>query len=428
MENHTPISFLGISDRYSEHFYANAITPTQEIFPVVKKNILGLREIYITSIFPFPASELFLLFLLDKELLKSNEAFNGGGIEILVEGPNETNVGSIKMAGSFVGSGKLNQRFLLQAAQPAGTFLEPGEYSLFVCDDKGTKESIGSFTMTYSPAPLTAERIQAIKSDPLSAKSIHFVLGCTKCDGECKIFCSLEENKEKIVKGYLWYKDLPETFVCKCKATVIRLHFIKENLHTLLGFKANRFSNEEITERTYTIGNLREVIKSFKELIENKKTNEEELQKFIEENPILLSCFMPKLLKFKAPVTRKHKTDFVILNPQDELLLIEIEKPSTRLFKSDGSQHSELTHAINQVEDWLNAGRRNRQALIDDIDMDGLNIDTLTNVRGVVIAGRTLPEESRYMEKIRTRTNILFYTYDDLLKNLIAVTKDYQDL
>lgn len=423
------VSFLGICDRYNEVFFANVKDPQGSIFEVHKKNLLGLRDFYITSIFPFPSENLFLTFLFDKKYLQLNSDFSKDGIRIEIQQPDGKIASFITMSGSIGTGDKVNPRFLIQTVQPKGIFSEPGEYIFLITDEEGKKHNIGSFLMMYQPAlPLTAERIQAIKSDPLSAKAVHFVLKCVKCGNECKIFCSLEENKKKMQEGYTWYENLPDFFVCTCKEIKVSLKIIKESMHVLLEHKVDKFSNEEIVERAYTFGGLQQVAKSFKSMIEDQKLTEEKYQKFIEKNPIILCCLAPQLLKFKSPVSAKYKTDFVVLNPQNELLLIEIEKPSTKLFKADGSQHSELTHAIDQVENWLNEGKRNRLGLLDDISMDGLNIDTLTNIKGVVIAGRKKDSESRFLEKVRSRGNIIFYTYDDLLDNLLTITRAYEKL
>jgi Domain of unknown function (DUF4263) len=46
-------------------------------------------------------------------------------------------------------------------------------------------------------------------------------------------------------------------------------------------------------------------------------------------------------------------SDFVFREPHDDYLLVEIEAPHRTLFRRDGQQHEDLTHAVNQIDDWL---------------------------------------------------------------------------
>ena len=185
----------------------------------------------------------------------------------------------------------------------------------------------------------------------------------------------------------------------------------------MLGYKSSPFSTEEGIERNYTSAALKTVLRAFEEAIGQSKT-EEEIQKFIEQHPIVLACFSPEFLKFKAPATAKFKTDFALLNQKGELVLIEIEKTDTPLFTKTGTQHSRLTQAIGQVEDWLKEARRNKLGVVDDLGINGVKIDMVTAVKGVVVAGRSLKEYDSHIEKLHARQDITFFTYDDLLKFL----------
>lgn len=428
----SPISFLGICDRYNEVSIGIGQDLKGNKFEITRKDLIGLREIHLSNIFPLPSDEFFIVLLIDKEyLLRYFESGSKEGVSITVEGPRNKIVSTIMMSGSVIGEGEIKTKYMLQAIKLEGIYSEPGEYTLFTNDSKESKQFLGSFLMSYQPSlPLTPERIQAIKSDPLAAKHLRFIIGCKKCSDEYKIFGGIDKDKkdQSEAQGYIWYQDLPDNFNCSCGEVNQDLQYVRDNLHSLLGYKAKRFSYEESIERSYTIGALEETARLFQKLIEDATAPEEHFQKFIEENPILLSCFTPQLLKFKAPITAKYKTDFVVLNPRNELVLIEIEKPTTHLFKAKGDRHSELTHAFDQVENWLTASKRNRLGLIDDVDMKGLNIDNITNIRGAIIAGRTSPSDALYTEKLRGRADIDFYTYDDLLKSFVSIINSYKNL
>src|SRR5258708_22795188 len=85
----------------------------------------------------------------------------------------------------------------------------------------------------------------------------------------------------------------------------------------------------------------------------NADPPEESLQKFIEDHPVLLHQFPAEKLFFKPPILTRFKADFAVVTSQKELILIEIERPSTCLLKQNGEQHSDLTHAVEQINQWL---------------------------------------------------------------------------
>jgi Domain of unknown function (DUF4263) len=159
----------------------------------------------------------------------------------------------------------------------------------------------------------------------------------------------------------------------------------------------------------------------------NSDPLEESLQKFIEGNPILLHQFTPVRLSFKPAILTRFNADFAVVTPEKELVLIEIERAGTRLLKSDGGQHSELTHAIDQVHNWLGVTRDHLLAVLDD----SLHVprEMVGTVRGVVIAGRDLGNDASYLRslKARYRGDIKFLTYDDLAAALAALSQSLGD-
>ena len=112
---------------------------------------------------------------------------------------------------------------------------------------------------------------------------------------------------------------------------------------------------------------------------------EETIQKFIEQNPIILREYPAVRIIFKPPILTKHRADFGILTPQKELIPVEIEHTRTRLLRKNGGEASELSHAIDQVEDWLRTADDHRAAFLSELFIEP---DQVSMVRGVVIAGR----------------------------------------
>jgi Domain of unknown function (DUF4263) len=78
---------------------------------------------------------------------------------------------------------------------------------------------------------------------------------------------------------------------------------------------------------------------------------EEPVHQFLREHPELISPTCDKHWS-KVPFGAT-KSDFVFREPHNDYELVEIESPSRQLFRQDGQQHGDLTHAINQITDWV---------------------------------------------------------------------------
>jgi hypothetical protein len=405
----SPVYFLGLCDKFNEPIIGRVGD-----HELKRTDLIGLRFIFNSSIYPFSSENFYLTFLVDNNFVSDESLI----LTVKHSGTSEE-VGSISISVRALGQGsKFPSRFTLGAAKIPGSYSLPGNYELILRSATG-EIIIGEFDLVHTPAlPLTPERIKALKSDPMAAKYVRFDLGCNECHDSIKAWVGINGKEDgKDSEGYTWYEDLPDDFTCSCGKVKRNLKYLRENLHGMLGYKPSPFSAEEDIERNYTRTALVTVLREFEEVIKNSKT-EEEVQKFIEKHPIVLACFSPEFLKFKAPATAKFKTDFALLNQKGELVLIEIEKTNTPLFTKTGTQHSKLTQSIGQVEDWLKEARRNKLGLIDDLGIDGVKLDLVTAIKGVVIAGRSLKEYGSHIEKLHARQDIIFYTYDDLLKFL----------
>lgn len=404
----SPVYFLGLCDKFNEPIIGRVGERDLK-----RTDLIGLRSVFQSSLFPFSADNFYLVFLIDNNHVSDNKF-----VLSVRYSEKEEEVGSIIITAQALGTGNVfPSRFTLCTVRIPGTYSYPGGYELVLKTDAKEIE-VGRFSLVHTPAlPLTPERVKALKSDPMAAKSVRFTLSCNTCHNSLKTWVGLNGREEKDSEDYVWYEDLPEHFLCSCGKVKADLKYLRENLHGMLGYKPSPFSAEEDIERNYTRAALTTTAREFKEKINNSET-EEEMQKFIEDHPIVLACFSPEFLKFKAPATAKFKTDFALLNQKGELILIEIEKVNTPLFTKTGTQHSKLTHAIGQVEDWLKEARRNKLGLIDDLGLEGVKLDMVTTIKGVVIAGRTLKEYESHIEKLHTRPDIDFYTYDDLFKFL----------
>jgi len=145
---------------------------------------------------------------------------------------------------------------------------------------------------------------------------------------------------------------------------------------------------------------------------------EEPLHQYIKAHPELLS---PTHYRMWSKLSfGKRDTDFVFREPSGDYLLVELESPMRPLFRADGQQREELTHAIDQIVDWRRYIEDNLRTVQQELGLDGISV----NPACLVVIGRSssLNDESKrklvalqnWMPKLR------IITYDDLIANAKA--------
>jgi hypothetical protein len=152
------------------------------------------------------------------------------------------------------------------------------------------------------------------------------------------------------------------------------------------------------------------VIEEFEALLTGP---EEPAHEFLKAHPMLL-CPTHDAVWSKLPFG-EHVSDFVFREPQDDYLLVEIEAPYRELFRKDGQQRQELTHAINQIQDWLQYIQDNKTAVKEKLGLVGIS----TTPRTLVVIGRNagLSEENRRkLVVIQGQTpKLQILTYDEII-------------
>lgn len=415
------VIFLGICDR--ANYDAN----------VGKWNILGLGHIVFTYVFPLKLTSSFLGINATEDFIKKKnniQIINNSGEEIATLTLNGEEITVPDAENIFVK--KRGQAVMLSDADRATifislhnldiVFLEPGLYHLSLLTEAGVKK-LGSFQIALvDPLPLTTERKSAIKSDPAASKAIQIELGCKFCPTKYRVYSALEKTD---YPGCEWYEDVPDKFICECGKTTISLQYIRRNLHAFLGQKTQS-SNIFDFVPLYETSALRTTRSNFAELLE-ESPKEESLQIFIKENPILLHQFPAEMIISKPPIFSKYVADFAILTAQRELILVEIEKTTTRLMKKDGHLAAELVHAFEQVRDWLHVIDDHRDAVLDDLNIDRQDVN---KIRGVVIAGREKNYDAHKLRRLKMSSHdrLSFLTFDDLLFAMDALINKFDAL
>jgi hypothetical protein len=149
---------------------------------------------------------------------------------------------------------------------------------------------------------------------------------------------------------------------------------------------------------------------------------EEPLHQYIKAHPELLS---PTHYRMWSKLSLgKRDTDFVFREPSGDYLLVELESPLRPLFRADGQQREELTHAIDQIVDWRRYIEDNLRTVQQELGLDGIS----TNPACLIVIGRSssLNDESRrkLVALQNSMPKIRIMTYDDLIANAKAAAEN----
>jgi hypothetical protein len=286
------------------------------------------------------------------------------------------------------------------------------------------EETIGAVTFGYQKSPsLSTDYLEAIKSNPHSLKFVRTEMACQNCSGRLRAYSGTERNVELERQGYVWQHELDEYFHCSCGTTSLPLKYLKENLHSLIGLDPKLLQVPSIQnyERLYAYSEIDKIVQGFRKLIQ-QSSDEDPIHEFIRKNPVMLAAFQCRKLFNKPSILGKHQPDFVILNTRRELLLIELEKPSLKLFKKNGHPTADLNHAYEQVRDWKHEYAKYPTAVLEGLK---LKPDEVMTVKGVVIAGRSSkPEHMKRHLSLPPYNDVEFLTFDDLATSLLQISRD----
>ncbi|MDA2913193.1 DUF4263 domain-containing protein [Acidobacteriia bacterium AH_259_A11_L15] len=292
--------------------------------------------------------------------------------------------------------------------------LDPDTYDVLhiLPDDEAY---LGSLELAHAPVqPYTAEDLTALRSDPLALKFVRASYSCNQCGAGLKTYAGIEKSERLESDGWVWNLDLHEDFRCACGKLEFSPKYLRTGLHGLLRCRLmpggkDIFDSVRLYERSVLEQKCREFLK----LLDSDPV-EQECQDFLEKNPLFFSLFQAEKILVKKPVLSYYVVDFAILNQRRELLLVEIERPGLPLLRKDGGLRSEPQHALDQVRHWLQKFDDHRAAALGCF---GLTLEEVAKVKGVVIAGRTPPDDiqNRYLRSLDFG-DIDLYTFDDLDK------------
>jgi hypothetical protein len=143
---------------------------------------------------------------------------------------------------------------------------------------------------------------------------------------------------------------------------------------------------------------------------------ERDLHRLLELNPVILDAYGAEV-RSEVRLGKSYRMDLVIqYNESDRrILCVELESPTQQLFTRAGRWDAKLTHAIQQVQDWMRWWREHP----GDVPAP---FDATIPINGLIIAGRDegLDDSAkrRLLHNNHQFHDLSVVTYDDLLRRL----------
>jgi hypothetical protein len=199
---------------------------------------------------------------------------------------------------------------------------------------------------------------------------------------------------------------------------LIPLTYLKQGLHNVFRAIRSPEDRKELRfEPFYQEGAIAAITREYQNMLVEKADDEEALQRFLEDNPILWTFLSPTRIWKKPHIGTKYVADFAILNSSNILHLVEIEKPATKLVKRNGGVSAELQGALDQIRDWKIEVAKRREAILDGMELTQQDV---LAIRYMVVAGLAGNTHARGLEKIRdmkTDADVML-CFDDLASSL----------
>lgn len=153
---------------------------------------------------------------------------------------------------------------------------------------------------------------------------------------------------------------------------------------------------------------------AFCRLLSRRSTRERELHHFLLQNPEIIDCHLASI--FSEVRIGRYKADLVLQYQQldKRIVLIELERHNGQIFTKTNRLREKVTHACQQVEDW-----------IEQIRVNAPNIPTWLDrsytPEGAVVIGRSSDLSTEQRDKlfqINSNRLVKIITYDDLLERM----------
>lgn len=276
------------------------------------------------------------------------------------------------------------------------------------------------------PAPMLESERRAIASRPGARNEVAMSLGCKKCQSSVAYFCQLDPTappSKKRLPQAISLHLAPSRWTCKCGETDIDLTFLKQGLHDLFRRPIPAAAQDSPISFSplYERGRIQDILADYDQLIETA-TDEEQVQKYLEEHPILWAFLSPTKILHKPAVLTRKKADFGLLTAQRVLYLVEIEKPTTKLTNQDGSISADIRKGANQILDWQFVVADHRLALLSELGFSEADVQEIRYLLVGGLARRTVPTGLTKLRRTPFAPNTEFYCFDELASFLYSLS------
>lgn len=151
---------------------------------------------------------------------------------------------------------------------------------------------------------------------------------------------------------------------------------------------------------------------TFAEMLTEDEVNERKLHEFLNDNPIMMGAHWDSVQP-EVRFGNQYRADFILraIRAMPKVQLVELERSNHKLFTKDLHETDEVTHAVQQVSDWLRWWRQNSD---NPIVAPSRGVDP----SGIVVIGRSSHLTDRERETLahnNQRREIEVITYDELL-------------
>ena len=150
-------------------------------------------------------------------------------------------------------------------------------------------------------------------------------------------------------------------------------------------------------------------------LIHSPRTAEKDLQRLLAAYPVVLDPHGVRLFS-EVRLGKQYRIDLVIQSDLaiKRLQFIELEASNKAIFTKSGRPRAEVTHALQQVEDWLRWWREHPTSVPP-------GLDATIDPDGLVVMGRDIgmtADDRRRLASLNAGRSVQLVTYDDLLRQM----------
>jgi hypothetical protein len=156
---------------------------------------------------------------------------------------------------------------------------------------------------------------------------------------------------------------------------------------------------------------VQSVVLVLAEILFDPRTDEKRIHEFLSHYPIVMDAY-GSFMRSELRLGSQYRVDLAIQYNLDEkrLLLIELENPKASIFTTKGRPRSHVTHALQQVEDWLQWWREHP----NDVPT---GFDPSIPIEGLVVIGRNTDltsQDRRRLLHLNSTRHVKLITYDEL--------------